>query len=113
MTSVFQPSQTSGPTAPRSAAVSTYSICSISGEPTCTANCTASCSSAVSRRKARWFISMCLWTRNFSTSVSCAGKPSRVRHVGGDLQAHFSMVLQTALAQIVNQQRQVQQMLFA
>ena len=65
----FQPSHTPGPTAARSAAVSTYSICSTSGEPTSTANRTTNCSSPVSRRNARCVISRCLWTRNFSASA--------------------------------------------
>ncbi len=38
-------------------------------------------------------------------------KPQPGGRVGGDLQPHLAMILQMALAQVVNQQRQVQQML--
>ena len=106
--SAFQPSHTSGPTAPRSAAVSTKSICSTSGEPTCTAKSTTVSSSLVSRRKARWFMRRCLWTRNFSRSRLRVRQAEPPRRPLGDPQADLAMVLQKALAQVVDQQRQVQ-----
>ena len=108
-TSTFQSLSTPGPTAARSAAVSTNSISSTSGEPTSTANRTTSCSSLVSRRNARCDITRCLCTRNFSVSVSRGDKPQPLGRLLGDPQAHLAVVLGEALAQVVNQQRQVQQ----
>ena len=55
---------------------------------------------------------MCLWTRNFRASASSRGQSQPPAGVGGDLQPHLAMVFQMALAQVVDQQRQVQQVLF-
>ena len=54
---------------------------------------------------------MCLWTRNCSASASCGGDAQPLGGVGGDPQPHLAVVFQVALAQVVDQERQVQQVL--
>ncbi len=54
---------------------------------------------------------MCLWTRNRSASASWAGMPSRWTASAAIFTPHFAMVFQVSLAQVVEQQRQVQQVL--
>ena len=65
----------------------------------------------MSRRKARWFIRRCLWTRNFSASASCGAEPSRAAACSAILSPTSRWSSEKPLAQVVDQQGQVQHVL--
>ena len=107
--SAFQPSHTPGPTAARSAAVSTKSISSTSGEPTCTANRTTSL--LVARVAAeRQVVHQQVLVDQQADDLGLARAESQPRAgLRGDPQPDLAVVLQVPLAQVVDQQCQVQQ----